>query len=480
MLRANGAALAGLRMGFRLSILVALIFFNALPLYALVRSLRLLASASSRRNVLFAVLAMVLLINLPISIFWIRSLYDHLYDLPAGFLRASFIPTVAWQSSAVFFTLLFAPMYVAIAAIALVRKLSGRRRTGEVAPQPPSSLAREAGSLTGASASSRLLSRRDMLRSGPGLFVPALTVGLTGKMFLEDEVDVSKQMVIPIANLPRALDGMTLVQLSDLHAGPYIRRKEVEYWVSLANQLKPDLVVLTGDMIDRNLQSLPDLLEGLKGLKPSLGSAGNGGPKLGVVAVLGNHDLSSDPASRSPELRGGETIATALNGMGIRTLRNESLMLSANGFGENGGSAEHLAILGMDWVRRRDGSNFFAYHSAETRSLLDRLTSSLEPGTPAVLLAHHPDTFAEVIEMPVDTPIGLTLSGHTHGGGQVVFFEWGGHSYGLTSVQFQYVSGLFQKAGRSLYVNRGLGYFGVPIRINCPPEISHFKLIRAV
>jgi predicted MPP superfamily phosphohydrolase len=77
-------------------------------------------------------------------------------------------------------------------------------------------------------------------------------------------------------------------------------------------------------------------------------------------------------------------------------------------------------------------------------------------------------------------PIGLTLSGHTHGGGQVVFFEWGGHSYGLTSVQFQYVSGLFQQDGCSLYVNRGLGYFGVPIRINCPPEISRFKLTRAV
>lgn len=468
-------------MGFRLSIFVALILFNALPVYALLRSTGTLVEAPRRRRVRALIFGLIILINLPITIFWVRGIYDHLYDLPANFLRHSFIPTVAWQSSALAFTLLFGPIYLIAATWTLLSKWIERRSQAKpVVPASPMApgMNETPGQTEAAAGVTPLLTRRAMLRSGPGLVVPALTMGLTGKMFLEDAVDVSRQMEIAIPNLPRSLDGMTIVQLSDLHAGPYIRRKEIEYWVSLANGLKPDLIVLTGDMIDRSLQSLPDLLEGLKGMRPSLASARNGGPSLGVVAVLGNHDLSTDPAGRGPQLLGGETIAQAMQALGIRTLRNEVIHLSRQGFSEKA-EEDRLAILGMDWVRRSDGREFFGYQSEETRQLLEQLTARVQPGTASILLAHHPDTFVEVLQLPDDKPIGLTLSGHTHGGGQVVFFEWGGHSYGLTSVQFQYVSGLFQNVGRSLYVNRGLGYFGVPIRINCPPEISRFKLLRA-
>jgi predicted MPP superfamily phosphohydrolase len=254
----------------------------------------------------------------------------------------------------------------------------------------------------------------------------------------------------------------------------------VDYWVALANSLKPDLVVLTGDMIDRSMDSLPDLLAGLEKLRPSLSSRLSGAARLGVVAVLGNHDLSSDASGSRGDLLGGENIAQAMRDMGIRMLRNEVIHIGANGFLDTAArSPEALAVMGMDWVRRRDGGNFFAYHAQETRERLTELCGMVEQGTPSILLAHHPDTFSEVREMQTRSPIALTLSGHTHGGGQVVFFEWKGRSYGLTSMQFQYVSGLFQQNGCSLYVNRGLGYFGVPIRINCPPEISRFKLLRA-
>src|SRR5690349_20866342 len=105
-------------MGFRFSILLALILFNILPIYALILSVRTWVRPDKRRVVMWSVLAAVLIINIPISIFWFREIYDHLYDFPAQFLRGSFVPTIAWQSSALLFTLLFGPIYV-IAAISL-------------------------------------------------------------------------------------------------------------------------------------------------------------------------------------------------------------------------------------------------------------------------------------------------------------------------------------------------------------------------
>ena len=271
-----------------------------------------------------------------------------------------------------------------------------------------------------------------------------------------DEVDVSPEVVVPIANLPRSLDGMTIVQLSDLHVGPYIRQKEVEHWVYLANRLKPDLVVVTGDLLDRSLVSLPDAVQGLKGLRAP----------LGVLATLGNHDLASDRFGYRGNLPGGENIAKAIQTIGIRTLRNEVTYV--------GSGNDRLAILGLDWITAPDLRNFYRYHPDLTRNQLRLIADQVPEETPRILLAHHPDTFREVEPLH----IGLTLAGHTHGGGQVVFFNWDGAPVGISSARFKYVSGFYQESGCSLYVNRGLGYFGVPIRINCPPEISRFRLVR--
>jgi len=404
---------------------------------------------SRRRMVLLAGGLAILVVNIPVSLFWFRSAYMHLYDLPAAFLRVVFYPALAWQTTAILFTLVLGPVYVIWAAGRAGKRLAGVKNpaTEEDAVLPAPAL-----------------SRRSFLTGGAGLLVPALYGVTSYQLFASiDEVDVAAEVTVPMPHLPRSLDGMTIVQLSDLHAGPYIRRKEIEYWVSLANQLRPDLVVLTGDLIDRSLDSLPDLLEGLKGLRAP----------LGVVAVLGNHDLSSDRHSARGELLGGETIAQGMESLGIRTLRNEVMHV--------GSGPDRLAVLGMDWITGGDRRasapgtrNFYRYRPEESRRQLSLLTQQVAPETPTLLLVHHPDTFAVVPPFRV----GLTLAGHTHGGGQVVFFTWDGAPVGLTSSNFQYVSGLFQEDGCTLYVNRGLGYFGVPIRINCPPEISRFRLVR--
>jgi predicted MPP superfamily phosphohydrolase len=431
-------------MGIRDSIASILVLLNILPLFAVYRAVNAWVRPKSRRRaVLICAGLAALVLNIPISFFWVRSLSDYLfYSLPSSTLRAIFYPSLAWYTTALLCTLILGPAYIIWAAGKGARKLAGRNRPNA-----------ETGSLPGAA----VISRRSFFTGSAGLLVPAIYGASAYKLFDSfDQVDVSPELAIPMPHLPRSLEGLTIVQLSDLHVGPYIRRKELEYWVSLVNQLRPDLVVLTGDMIDRSLDSLPDAIDGLRGLRSS----------VGVLAVLGNHDVSSDRHSSRGELIGGETIAQGLKTIGIPTLRNEVTYL--------GSGEDRLAVMGLDWVSRPGSRNFYRYRPVETRFQLARMSEQLPPETPAILLVHHPDTFTEVPSFR----IGLTLAGHTHGGGQVVFFTRDGVPVGLFSSRFKYVSGLFQENGCSLYVNRGLGYLGVPVRVNCPPEISRFRLVR--
>ena len=431
-------------MGIRSIISSVLVLLNVLPLFAVYRAVNAWVRPKSRRRVVLTCVSLaVLVLNIPISLFWVRSLYEYLfYDLPASTLRAIFYPSLAWYTTALLCTVILAPAYIIWAAGKGVKRLAGRSRPNT-----------EAGSLAGVA----VISRRSFFTGSAGLLVPTVYGASAYKLFDSfDEVDVSPELAIPMPHLPRSLDGLTIVQLTDLHVGPYIRRKELEHWVSLVNRLRPDLVVLTGDMIDRSLDSLPDTVGGLKGLRPS----------LGVLAVLGNHDLSSDRHSARGELIGGETIAQGLKTIGIRTLRNEVTYL--------GSGKDRLAVMGLDWLSRPGSRQFYRYRPVETRLQLARMSEQLPPETSAILLVHHPDTFTEVPSFR----IGLTLAGHTHGGGQVVFFTRDGVPVGLFSSHFKYVGGLYQENGCSLYVNRGLGYLGVPVRINCPPEISRFRLVR--
>jgi predicted MPP superfamily phosphohydrolase len=271
------------------------------------------------------------------------------------------------------------------------------------------------------------------------------------------EIDVSPEHLVPVPNLPRSMEGLTVVQISDLHVGPYIRQKELEHVVALVNQLHPDVVAITGDVLDRHLVSLPDAVKGLSGLRSN----------FGTFAVLGNHDYYADRFSSSGAYRGGVKIAQGLASIKIPTLRNQVVHITEG--------TDRLAILGLDWLTTGPNDrNFFSYKPVETRRQLKRMLQEAAPEAPKVLLAHHPDTFEDV---PAE--VGLTLSGHTHGGGQVILGSIDGKPIGIGSLRFKYLSGLYQKNGSSLYVNRGIGYLGIPIRINCPPEISRFRLVRA-
>jgi predicted MPP superfamily phosphohydrolase len=276
------------------------------------------------------------------------------------------------------------------------------------------------------------LTRRRFLA---GLGVSALGLGLYTWRVEPHWVEFVRRD-LPVRNLPPALAGKTLAQVSDLHVGRGIDPDYLADSLRRLSDLKPDLVVITGDFTTNNgIPQLDDVARVLGRLTP---------PPLGYFAVTGNHDFG--PAWSRPEL--AETLTARLTGMGIEVLRNASKV--------TGG----LTVVGLDdfW-----GPNF---RPADVLPTLD-------PDVPAVVLCHNPDA--------ADRPVwagykGWILSGHTHGGQcRPPFLP----PPLLPVVNRRYTAGEFDLGdGRRLYINRGLGHL-LRVRFNVRPEITLFTLTRA-
>ena len=239
---------------------------------------------------------------------------------------------------------------------------------------------------------------------------------------------------VRIAGLPRTLDGFTIVQISDIHFGTYSRGDEVRVASELIRRARPDLVVITGDMIDHDDAFTPYLGQLIERVA--------GAARHGVVAIPGNHDYYTGVAN---------VLATARRA-GARVLVNEGRVI-----GDAGGG---FALLGVDdlWMRREGGGPDLA-----------RAIATVPRDLPRVLLCHNPAFFPEA-----SASVALQLSGHTHGGQVNV----GAH---LTEyvLPFGYVAGLYQRDDAALYVNRGFGTAGPPTRIGSPPEITRIVLVAA-
>jgi predicted MPP superfamily phosphohydrolase len=235
---------------------------------------------------------------------------------------------------------------------------------------------------------------------------------------------------VPLAKLPRALDGFTIVQLSDLHTGMTIDRAFVQRVVDRANGLNPDLVVLTGDLVDGPVESLRDDIAPLAQLRA----------KHGVFATTGNHEYYA----------GADSWITAISALGVRYLRNERVSI--------GGADGSFDLAGVD-DHSADG---WPGHGEDLpRALGERDTSRA-----VVLLAHQPRQVRRAAKFGVD----LQLSGHTHGG-QI----WPWH-YIVRLQQGGLLAGLYDHDGTKLYVTRGCGYWGPPVRLGAPLEITRVIL----
>jgi hypothetical protein len=234
---------------------------------------------------------------------------------------------------------------------------------------------------------------------------------------------------VALAKLPRALDGFTIVQLSDLHAGLTIDRPFVARVVERANRLAPDLLALTGDLVDGPVEDLRDVVAPLADLRA----------RHGVFAVTGNHEYYA----------GADAWIAALTPLGIRYLRNERVVVGANG--------AQFELAGVE-----DESGARHGHPED----LHAATAERDPSRALVLLAHQPRQVRRARHHGVD----LQLSGHTHGG-QI----WPWH-YIVRATQGGLLAGRYQIGATQLYVTRGCGYWGPPVRLLAPLEITRVIL----
>ncbi len=252
-----------------------------------------------------------------------------------------------------------------------------------------------------------------------------------------------------VADLPEPLDGLTIVQLSDLHASA-ATRDAVHHLVERANALHPGLVVLTGDYVQDAARDLPPIAAELGGLSA----------RYGAYAILGNHDAR----------QGAGRVAAGLEREGLTVLRDRAVRVPV---GETGLWLIGLEDLGISgWSSR-------TLHIAELAEIwqpqverLDGLLRNLPPAEPRILLVHNPD----LNECLADQDLDLALSGHTHGG-QVRLPLIGAPL--VPSVMGQkYVAGWAEGPASPVYVNRGLGANILNVRLNARPEITLLTLRR--
>ncbi len=244
---------------------------------------------------------------------------------------------------------------------------------------------------------------------------------------------------IRLARLPRAFHGFRIAQLSDIHIGPFMSEGEIRRYVEITNGLKPDLAVLTGDFVTWDPFTQQAVVNALSGLHAP----------LGVFGCLGNHELWS---------RTEDSIARLFEQAGIRILRQARVPIALNG--------ESLNLVGVDY---RTGPHGFASRGPH---MLRGIENLITQDTASILLSHNPNTFDHAAELGID----LSLAGHTHGG--QVALEFIDPELAPSRLVTPYVSGWFEKPGGQLYVNRGIGTIGTPIRVGAAPEISVFELVR--
>jgi predicted MPP superfamily phosphohydrolase len=266
-----------------------------------------------------------------------------------------------------------------------------------------------------------------------------------------------REVEVPIANLPPALDGLRITQLSDIHIGSYMPVAQVRRAVGMANELHGDLAVVTGDFLTGRTDPLEDCITELSRLRAP----------LGVWGCNGNHEIYARAESEA---------AALFSRFGMKLLRHENAELTWKG--------SALNLIGVDYQRERT-------REGRRPPMLVGLEPLVRRDVPNILLSHNPNSFPRAAEMGIE----LSLAGHTHGG--QVRVEILDHRWSPAQFFTHYVAGLYRRpllnpslltesgaavlphAPSFVYVNRGLGTIGAPVRLGVPPEITLLTLRRA-
>lgn len=245
---------------------------------------------------------------------------------------------------------------------------------------------------------------------------------------LEEANQLSVEDVeIGLDRLPEGLDGMRVVHLSDIHHSPFVDLQHIERAIEISNALEPDMIVLTGDFVSHEPEYISPMAEALSKLSAP----------LGVFACLGNHDHWTD----------ADAVTSDLSNAGIRVLVNEGERIETDG--------------GSFWMC---GVDDYMVGKTDVRSAL----VGAESDEAKLMLAHNPVIIRQAAKRGVD----LMFSGHTHGGQVKLKSD---ETPGLMrSIRMR--NGLHRRQKTQIYITRGIGTVVLPIRYQCPPEISHLTL----
>ena len=284
------------------------------------------------------------------------------------------------------------------------------------------------------------LTRRNFLIAG--------AAGAAGVALYSSEVErhwvETTDLDIKLAGLPEAFDGIRIVQLSDIHFGEFTEQFFLRRVVEKVNQLRPDVVLLTGDFVT----------QGVPGEEYATGEGWKCAAVLNGIAcreryaILGNHDVLVNPTG----------VTEALSQNAIRVLRNGCLPLERSG--------SRVWLAGLD--------DALEGNPDIDAAIPERIRN--QPNEPVILMCHAPDYVRRILAHPAGKSVSFMLSGHTHGGQVRIPFL---RPLALPPMGRRYVEGHFQLGNLQLYVNRGIGTVNLPIRFNCPPEITVFTLRRA-
>lgn len=265
----------------------------------------------------------------------------------------------------------------------------------------------------------------------------------------DDEDMIVERIKMKIPGLPESFRGLRIGMISDIHSNEFMTRERMDLYARGLNALKADLIVLPGDFVHSRVKQVYPFAEAFSGLTAP----------LGVYGVTGNHDYYARDIDR---------VVREVEDAGIRVLVNENVKLTRG--------SDTIQLLGVDEDAIYDIKEYLD-RTDTGRGAIDHMMAGVDEGDTKILLCHKPYPFEQYAELGVD----LMLSGHTHGG-QIVLAgtERRTMNVSIASLASTYLAGHYRSATRpesQMYISRGIGTTGIPIRINCPPEITHIMLV---
>jgi len=268
--------------------------------------------------------------------------------------------------------------------------------------------------------------RRLLQQAAVAVSATPFVAGAYGLLLGRLDVRVTNQR-IGLARLPKAFEGFRIAQLSDFHISPFLTSNEIRRCVTITNDLKPNLIVMTGDFVAWDPEAEGEVVQALSGLRAP----------YGVFGCLGNHES---------ETQTEDSITRLFAARNVRILRQQHAPIEVR--------SQTWNMIGVD----------------DSLSDLQGVKQLITPDTVNILLSHDPNNFERAAQLGID----LTLAGHTHGG--QLSFEFLHRGLCLSRFETPYVSGWYEKDGAQLYVNCGIGTTGFPIRLGARPEITVLEL----